>query len=305
MVWVPKIFRKSRQLNDDDFVVSSPPIDRQCEVILTDPTEDSGSPSPARSAPVVEAPGKHNVQSLPAISSRLYLPSVLTHPPEEHGGDMGLFLSYLKEVNISEHSRAEYMRDLRIWARKLDGSISASAIQAILESLSPHYANRLLASLRHYARYRNFHGDPRLIITLAASLKIRRQGRPKPRAPHSSINGEQPNLYWLMAARLCRKRERAGIFIALALLGVQPAEMRRLEHDGNYVSFIRRGKVVNVQIPQWLSQALAVIDKSRWSLSRTVIGKELRKHGITARDLNHCGFEYFPPHPPRRRRRPA
>jgi len=122
-----------------------------------------------------------------------YNPSFLCD--DSDGGDLGLYLHYLKAQRYKERTRAEYMIDLRAWRQALNGCFpDAEKVQQIANELSPHRGYRLLTALKSYAKYRNLYGDPRLSIMFATSLAIQYPKIPKPKKTRKIKPGAVENV---------------------------------------------------------------------------------------------------------------
>ncbi|HSM46525.1 MAG TPA: hypothetical protein VK872_01810, partial [Draconibacterium sp.] len=140
-----------------------------------------------------------------------YHPSYLSDVNDS--GDLGLFLDYLAHLGRSEHTRREYFIDLRIWKRELAGDIGLGKIQSVLSNQPAHRARRMLFCLKAYGRYRNFHGDPRIVILLATS-EFKMPALPNPR--RERLTHEAVNIYRKSARDMTRTGNRIGIWIGLS-----------------------------------------------------------------------------------------
>lgn len=212
---------------------------------------------------------------------RRYSPSFLTDRKES--GDMGLYLHYLETQGYKDRTRGEYMMDLRTLGKNLDGEFpTADNIQRIMSSVSPHRAHRMLTSLKSYGTYRNFHGDPRIIILLATSQSITYPKKPTPKE-RETLSTEQLQMYQTSARELCSEGNRAGIWIGLSLFKVQSSEIKTVRVNGDDESIIAGKR--NIKVPKWLIQALTGIDQSKWAKGRNTIRKGLEKYGTTPHTL--------------------
>ncbi len=211
--------------------------------------------------------------SLPCKYHASYLTDV------NDSGDLGLFLDYLAHLGRSEHTQREYFVDLRIWKRELDGEINLGKVQSVLSNQTPHRARRMLFSLKAYGRYRNFHGDPRIVIFLATS-ELKMPALPKSR--REKLTPETVKIYRKSARDMTQKGNKVGIWIGLTLLGVKASEIATVTFNGNgKVSYVRNGKVFEKKCPQWLYNALHEIERSKWALGKRSVWKGLKSYGVT------------------------
>jgi len=212
-----------------------------------------------------------------------YHPSYLADVND--GGDLGLFFDYLNHLGRSEHTRREYFVDLRIWRRELAGEINLDKIQSVLSNQPAHRARQMLFCLKAYGRYRNFHGDPRIVILLATS-ELKMPALPKPR--RERLTHEAVNIYRKSARDMTRTGNRIGIWIGLSLLGVKASEIATVTFNGNgKVSYVRNGKIFEKKCPQWLYDALHQIERSKWALGKCSVWKGLKSYGVTPYTLYH------------------
>ncbi|MCP4696719.1 MAG: hypothetical protein GY862_07710 [Gammaproteobacteria bacterium] len=226
------------------------------------------------------------LQPLPQIKSE---PTTLKNPPaasympcyitDENQSDYGGFIHYLNYMKISERYRSEQAINLRVWQRGLGGRIDTESIQKVL--VNPGRAGQLLTALRNYAKYRDLHGDPRLLLTLArVSLKRQAKNRTK---KIEKLNPAQIEMYTTQAEKLCSEGNRSGVFIGLLLQGVSAAEIHGLEMvDGNII-LKRKDEKIFIDAPGWLVQAMTV--STNWRRKRTTINREVRNYGTTPREI--------------------
>jgi len=220
---------------------------------------------------------KEEYQFYPPLNP-IFNPSFLCD--DQAVSDLGLYLSFLESEGKKERTRSEYMIDLRVWKKEINGHFpNAVLVQQVLDRFKPHRAHRLLTVLKSYGKYRNYHGDPRIVVLLSTSLNIK-----KPEIPESKpeiLSKEQFHLYNLSARELCKENNHTGIWIGLSLLGIRSDTIKYVDTDDQQHLVIKNGEEKKINAPAWLVNAIETIPKSKWERSRNTIRKGLQNYGIT------------------------
>lgn len=231
--------------------------------------------------------------TLPTTPS--YLPCYLYD--EDYRSDYGLFLSYCTTaLSFSERYLADIMACLRYWRKMLkksgDTIISINTISNVLAGATRSRQCQLLQALRRYSEYRDFYGDPRLIILIA-------RGKFKRPVPSSKagpvLNRDEFFNYWRISQYLCADLSRVGVWLALCCLGIKGSEVRRLEINNGHFVVNRKKGVLEIKYPQWLKKTLDLIPDHHWRQSRQSILKGIRGYGTLPQTLYNTCKLYPPP----------
>jgi hypothetical protein len=207
-----------------------------------------------------------------------YLPCFITDGSQS---DYGGFVHFLEHMQVSDRYRSEQAINLKVWARKLCGRIDAESIQDVVKN--PGRAGQMMAALRNYARYRDLHGDPRLLITLSR-IKIKRPAKYKPKKVEK-LTADQVGMYRNQAQKLCREENRNGVFLGLLLLGISPTEIHGLELVNNMIRIKRKNEKLLIDAPAWLMRAMTTIPEKKWRKKRGTVIKEVKAYAITPREI--------------------
>lgn len=233
------------------------------------------------------APADLPDQEQAAPPSAFYPPAVPVYSPSylETGsetGDYGLFHHYLENTSYTARTRGDYLADIKLWKTACAGTYpDADLIEATTRKLSAHRALRMLTALKCYGRYRNLHGDPRLVVLFATTLKLKRPKAP-PRAQKKAFHGvEQLTMFQGLAKQLCLDGERVGIWLALSMLGVKSSAMRFIRIDGSDIIVDDK----SIPAPAWLIEASLAIDRGKWERSNNTIRKGMVPYGTNPHHL--------------------
>ena len=210
---------------------------------------------------------------------------------EDDISDYGGFMSYLMNTGKGKRTRYDYTIDLRKWKRelgRLGGQLTVDNINTILSQFKAARACRLLAALKSYAEYRNFHQDSKLLILLTTSLTLKKPAKssnPTRSKNTDAVSREEAKHYRELARDLCQEGRKEGIWIALSLLGVPPGNLAKVSFpDQSHVCFVFRRKERKAKIEKWLYTACHDIDG--WRLGRRGVHLGLSKYEITPMALN-------------------
>lgn len=233
------------------------------------------------------------------------LPTATTYLPcylcdEDYRSDYGLFMDYCSTaLSYSKRYLAEIMSCLRYWRKMLKGAgdktgnavISINSISTVLVGATRTRQCQLLQALRRYSEYRDFHGDPRLIILIARG-KFKRPVQSSKAGP--VLNRDEFANYWRISQYLCADLSRIGVWLALCCLGIKSSEIRRLEINNEHFVVNRKKGALEIKYPQWLKKTLDLIPKHHWRQSRQSVLKGIRGYGTLPQTLyNTC--KLYPP----------
>ncbi len=227
----------------------------------------------------------------PELLARQGKQRVCPYLNENDISDYGGFMNYLMNSGRSKRTRYDYTIDLRKWKKelgKLNGQLTVDNINSVLSHFKPARGSRLLAALKSYANYRNFHQDGKLLILLTTSLTLNKPGRaPKQERNKSTdaVTPEEAKHYRNLAKDLCDEGRKEGIWIGLSLMGVPPGNLAKISFpDQSHVEFIFRRKKKNTKIEKWLYNACKSI--SGWRVGRRNVHHGISKYEITPMALN-------------------
>jgi hypothetical protein len=239
---------------------------------------DLGSVSDPEPEPVIPAPESTPVFYPPAVP--VYSPSYIETGAET--GDYGLFHHYLAHSKYTTRTRDDYLADIRLWKEACAGKFPDSdLIENTTRKLSALRALRMLTALKCYARYRNLHGDPRLMVLFATTLRLKRPKAP-PKAPKKELHStEQLTMYQGLAKQLCLDGKRTGIWIGLSMIGVKSSAMRFIRVDGAHIIVDDK----RIPAPAWLVEASMTIDRGKWERSNNTIRKGMVPYGTNPHHL--------------------
>lgn len=203
--------------------------------------------------------------------------------------DLGMYLHYLKSSGKTKKTITEYGIDLRLWKTHLHGELTIEQINTVLKAFNAWRSQRMKYVLNSYAKYRNFHGDQKLLILLSTAIALH---KPKiihsDRKPTDRLNRKEAETYRAQAQVLCKDGKRHGIWIALLLLGVPSGSLYAIELiNKSTVRFLRRGQTIEAKIGKWLYDAMTTIPEDQWRVKRHWLQQELKtKYQVTGRALN-------------------
>ncbi len=283
-----KLFSKVKHDNNNDCLV----VDGKIEPI--EGQVDISSLSEKLVGQIITEPIKYS-RSLDILpTTPTYLPCYLYD--DEYRSDYGLFMSYCTAaLSYSVRYSSEIMACLRYWRRMLKKSgytiIGINSISNVLAGATHTRQRQLLQALRRYSEYRDFYGDPRLIILLV---------RGKFKCP-TLLSKAGPVLsrdefanYWKISQYLCNDLSRIGVWLALCCLGIKCSEIRQLKINNEHFIVNRKKGVLEIKYPQWLKKTLDLIPDQHWRQSRQSILKGIRGYGTLPQTLYNT-YKLYPP----------
>lgn len=276
----------------DDAVIESDSCN--CDIVIESDSPDNG-PDTCREAEGGGGDTSEGVETGVVVHNppAPYMPSFLTD--DNADADLGGFMHFMQfYCKYTTRYRNEQFISLKNWKKALGGELSADSIQRVLDDQA-HRAAMLMVTIRNYGRYRNMHGDPRILTILATSMTIKRP-RYRRKGDFQILSKGQLEIYEAIARKKCGEGDRAGIYIGLSLLGVGPTEVLNLRYENHGVNKIhidrtKSGGEIELKAPPWLIKAMDAIPETKWRKQRTTVRAEISKYETTPRviirSVNH------------------
>lgn len=267
---------------------------------------EATEPSPPWPSPVespkepVQPPTEEKTTSQEALESTITPEPIPTPIPERIPASKGrprsmegFFLS-LTASGRSERTIKGYASDMRFWtkqASKVGKSIynlKIKDIEAAISGQDINTARRHIAALKQLARWYLRDGFSALHLELQKII----MGKGKARIPYAKTEEEYIKARE-EAKRLCKERDRRGIWIGLMLVcGLRISEIQTAVVGKDWVQVRGKGnKERRIPCPPWLISAMIKshgLAKGGYMKKRQIIDRELRKIGYGhAHSLRH------------------